>query len=194
MSKGVRVLLVEDNKDFASNFRELVLLDPRLDYLGHAGCKASGISMALEMSPDIVIMDLNLSGSELDGIEAAREIRIKTGIQVLLLSAYENEDIMLYASKKAFASGYVFKKHFENIADIIYQTATSNTVEKIRVKDSIKKDLTSAEEAVFRGLIDGDVYKYSRATPSTIEKQLSNIYRKLGVRCGKDLQKVFENW
>ena len=190
----VSVILVDDNDGFASNFREIIALDARLNYLGHASSKESGILMAIAFRPEIVVMDLNLSGTALDGIEAAKEIRIRTGIKVLLLTAYENEDIVLNASKKAFASGFIFKSQFKNIADIIYQTATSNTVEKTRIKDSIQRELTDAEEAVFRGLIEGDIYKFTHASTSTVEKQLSSIYRKLEVKCGKDLQTVFENW
>ena len=194
MDNRVRVILVDDNDEFTSNFKEIISLDKRLDFLDRAYSKAGGVSMAIEYCPDIVVMDLNLSGTALDGIEAAKEIRIKTGIKVLLLTAYENEDIVLTASKKAFASGYIFKRQFINIAEIIYQTATSNTVEKTRIKNSIQKDLTSAEEAVFKGLIEDDVYKYTQASPSTVEKQLASIYKKLDVKCGRDLQKAFENW
>ena len=105
----VRVILVDDNDGFASNFREIIALDERLNYIGYASSKESGVSMAIAYKPDIVVMDLNLSGTALDGIEAAKEIRVRTGIRVLLLTAYENEDIVLNASKKAFASGFIFK-------------------------------------------------------------------------------------
>ena len=191
MGNNVRVFLVDDNNEFALNFGEIISLDKRLDYLGHASCKTSGVSKSIELKPDIVVMDLNLSGTALDGIDAAKEIRVKTGIQVILLTAFENEDIILRASKNAFASGYIFKRQFESIADIVFQTVRSNTVEKTWIKHSLQKELTNAEEAVFKGLIDGDVYKYSRATPSTIEKQLTSIYKKFDVRCGKDLLKIF---
>ena len=194
MDNKVRVLLVDDNREFASNFGEIISLDARLDYLGCASCKEDGISMSLDLKPDMVVMDLNLSGTALDGIDAAKEIRVKTGIQVLLLTAYENEDIILCASKRAFASGYIFKSQFKSIADVVFQTARSNTVEKTMIKDSVFRGLTGAEEAVLRGFIVGDVNKFSHASPSTIEKQLTSIYRKLGVKCGRELLRVFENW
>jgi len=139
-------------------------------------------------------MDLNLSGTALDGIEAAKDIRTKTGTQVLLLTAYEDEGIILSASKKAFASGYIFKSQFMDIADVIYRTATSNTVEKTRIKYSVLKDLTGAEAAVFKGYLEGNLNKYTYASPSTTEKQLLNVYRKLGVKSGKELMRVFGNW
>ena len=194
MDSKVSLILVDDNYEFASNFKEIISFDARLDYLGHAASKESGVYMAVELKPDIVVMDLNLSGTALDGIGAAKEIRSKTGIQVLLLTAYEDEDIILSASKKAFASGYIFKSQFISIADVIYRTARSNTVEKTRIKDSVLKDLTGAEAAVLKGFVEGDINKYTRASPSTTEKQLMSVYRKLGVKGGKELLRVFWNW
>jgi len=194
MCKKVRVLLIDDNPEFASNFKEIVSFDDRLEYLGNAPDWGAGVSMTQALKPDIVVMDLNLSGCALDGIDAAKEIRIKTGIPVLLLTAYESEDIILNASKKSFASGYVFKSQFMSIADVIFHTAGSNTVEKTLIKDLILRDLTCAEAAVLKGLVERDVNKYTHASPSTIEKQLSSIYRKLGVRNSKELLTVFRNW
>jgi len=194
MDKKVRVLLIDDNHEFTSNFEEIISFDERLEYLGAATDKESGVDMSLTLNPDIVVMDLNLSGAALDGIDAAKEIRVRTGIQILLLTAYEDEDIILSASKKAFASGYIFKSQFMSIADIIYQTAVSKTVEKTLIKDLLFRDLTNAETAVLKGLIDGDVNKFTHASASTIEKQLSSIFRKLGVRCSKDLLTVFKSW
>ena len=194
MGKKVRVLLIDDNPDFASNFKEIVSFDDRLEFLGSAPGWEAGVDMARDLRPDIVVMDLNLSGSALDGIDAAKEIRTKTGIPVLLLTAYENEEIILNASKKSFASGYVFKSQFTSIADTIYHTVGSNTVEKTLIKDLILRDLTVAEAAVLKGLIDRDVNKFTHASPSTIEKQLSSIYHKLGVKNSKELMMVFQNW
>ena len=194
MGKKVRVLLIDDNYEFASNFREIISFDERLEYLGDAPDWGAGVSLAMALRPDIVVMDLNLSGSALDGIDAAKEIRIKTGIPVLLLTAYENEEIILNASKKSFASGYVFKSQFMSVADIIFHTVGSNTVEKTLIKDLILHDLTNAEAAVLKGLLDRDINKFTHASPSTIEKQLSSIYRKLGVRNSKELMMVFQNW
>ena len=194
MDKKFRVLLIDNNCEFASNFGEIISFDDRLDYLGNAPSREAGVSMSLALRPDIVIVDLNLSGSALDGIDAAKEIRIKSGIPVLLLTAYENEDIILNASRKSFASGYVFKSQFMNIADIIYNTVASNTVEKTLIRDLVLRSLTGAEAAVLRGLIDGDVNKFTHASPSTIEKQLSGIFRKLGVRNCKELMMVFSHW
>lgn len=52
-------------------------------------------------------MDLNLSCDELDGVEASREIRLRTNARVVILTAYEDPKIVTQACKRAFASGYV---------------------------------------------------------------------------------------
>ena len=117
--RKVRIVLVEDDDIFASNFRDIVSHDERLVYLGCAESAKAGIAMAIEKKPDIVVMDLNLSGfpaMALDGVDAAREIRLKTGIKIIILTALEDEDTTLSACKKSFASGYIFKSHFLDIS------------------------------------------------------------------------------
>ena len=109
MSALIKTLLVEDDRDFAFLLQKMIEKDERLEFTGHAEDKITGIEMAVKLKPDIVIMDLNLSGNELDGIETAKNIRLKTDAKILLLTSYEKHDVVINASKKAFASGYIFK-------------------------------------------------------------------------------------
>lgn len=199
----VRVILVDDENDFASSFKKLIAPDKRLKFVCHASDRVSGVESACKLMPDIVVMDLNLSGFParvLDGIEAAKEIRIRTGIKVLFLTnlGEESENIVLQASKTAFASGYIFKSQFKNIADTLFNTVTSNTPQKTMIKALIRdgNNLTDAEKAVFSGLLEGDVHKYSRAEIKTIENQKTKVYKKLGINGGKKgevLKELFEN-
>ena len=199
MNGKVRVLLVEDNTNFAFNFKELISMDDRLDYLGCASCKDSGVEMAIEQKPDIVVMDLNLSGVALDGIVAAKEIRRKTGIKVLLLTAYEQKDTIINASKEAFASGYIFKTHFQSIANIIYETATAAPPQKEFIKELVLGELTVAERDIVVGIVNGNitanVNKLSLATsPKTIAAQKTSIFKKLGLTSEAELIRIFKNW
>jgi CheY-like chemotaxis protein len=66
-----RVLIVEDNDDAREMLRELLRL------LGHevyeTGDGASGVARALELQPDLTLVDVGLP--EMDGYEVARRIR-----------------------------------------------------------------------------------------------------------------------
>src|SRR5947207_2062202 len=84
-----RVVLVDDDVPG----RELLaraLAEEGISVVGHAGTGEAGVQMALDLRPEVVLMDLRLPDGS--GIEASR--RIKQGvphIQVLLLTAYDGE-------------------------------------------------------------------------------------------------------
>lgn len=84
---GWRVLLVEDNYD---NFEMVRFLLERADYtvLG-ARTGREAVTAAQELKPDVILMDLSLP--EMDGWEAAREIKNDpeiTGIPLIALTAH----------------------------------------------------------------------------------------------------------
>ena len=84
-----RVVLVDDDVPG----RELLcqaLIEEGISVVGQAGSAEDGVQMALDLRPEVVLMDLRLPDGS--GIEASR--RIKQGvphIQVLLLTAYDGE-------------------------------------------------------------------------------------------------------
>ena len=194
MNDKIRVLLVDDNDDFAVLFKNIVAADERLDYLGHASDRRSGVEAACRMNPDIVVMDLDLSGEALEGIDAAKEIRVKTGTKILFLTVYDRYETVITASKKAFASGYIFKSHFQMITDAIYNTAASDTPQKDLIRELILSGLTSAERGVFDRIMKGDDDEAIHSSASTIANQKTSIFRKLGLKSTKELKTVFGNW
>jgi len=194
MEKKVRVLLVDDENDFAYLVKEEISRDSRLLYLGHASCKASGIKMACDLKPDIVVMDLYLVGSYYDGIEAAKEIRLKTNAKILFLTGFIEPEIMFEANKKAFASGYVFKSQMNHLADTIYNAATKDTPHKLEIQESVRKELTPTEVLIIDCLIEGNKNVLNYAALKTITNHKTSIYKKLGLKNEKELQHVFSNW
>jgi DNA-binding NarL/FixJ family response regulator len=194
MDKKIKILLVEDDKNFAYLFEDEITQDLRFLYLGHASCKASGFEMSCALKPDIVVMDLHLISCYNDGIETAKEIRIKTKAKIIFLTGVENPDIMYEASKKAFASGYVFKSQMKHITDTIYDAATKNTPHKLAIQESVRKEFTPTEIFILNSLIEGnrDVLNYS--APKTITNHKTRMYKKLGLKSEKELLHVFCNW
>ena len=62
--------------------------------LGSTASGEEAVYLAQRLDPDIVLMDLNLSLEELDGIEAARKIRLYTRAKVILVTAFEAQSIV----------------------------------------------------------------------------------------------------
>jgi len=194
MDRKIKVMLVEDDTDFAFLIQKIIDKDKRLNFVGHAARKKQSIEMARELNPDVVLMDLNLSNSELDGIEAAREIRLTTDSKVILLTSFEQEETVLGASKQSFASGYIFKSHHMKIADTVYETAVSKTPQELFIKELLLSELTTAERAVMKYLLEGDEYMPASSSAKTIANQKTNIFKKLGLRNTDELINVFKNW
>lgn len=100
------ILVVEDEAIVATDIKA------RLKHFGYrvVGSCPSG-EQALEiverLSPDLVLMDIHLAGHP-DGIEAAREIRVRYRIPVVFLTAY-SEDATLERAKLVEPYGYILK-------------------------------------------------------------------------------------
>ncbi len=104
--QALRVMLVEDEVIVAWDIAETV---KRLGYtiVGTADSAEKAIALAETASPDLILMDIRLNGA-LDGIEAARIIRERTGLGVIYLTAHAD----LATMERAAATeplGYVFK-------------------------------------------------------------------------------------
>jgi len=192
MTEKIKVLLVEDDLDFVFLIRKMIKQDASLDYSGHAVSGKDGVTLAKKLLPEIVLMDLNLSKSDLDGIEAAREIRVSTDAKIILLTSFEQPDIIINASKKAFASGYVFKSQCQTLTDIIHKTAVSGTPQSQFIKELFLQDLTSAERHIVNIMLGADTS--AQSTEKTIANQKTSIFRKLGLKNTNELNHIFRNW
>ncbi|MDD3247162.1 MAG: response regulator [Methanosarcina sp.] len=105
MTEG-RILIVEDEHIVAMGIKRM------LKGLGYTvtGVASSGedaISKAESTFPDLVLMDIMLKG-ELDGVEAAKEIKERFDVPVVYLTAYSDSNI-LERVKKTGPFGYIVK-------------------------------------------------------------------------------------
>ncbi|MGZ4132320.1 MAG: response regulator [Actinomycetota bacterium] len=106
----VRVLIVDDQEPFRAAARLVVEMTDGFEVAGEAETGEDGVTMAAELAPDLVLMDVNLPG--IDGLESTRQILAAGGpVVVLLLSTYEEAE---YAPRAAEcgASAYVPKSSF----------------------------------------------------------------------------------
>ena len=106
----VRVLIVDDQEPFRMAARMVVEATDGFDVVGEAETGEASVSMAAELAPDLVLMDVNLPG--INGLDATRQILSGSGaVVVLLLSTYEEEE---YAPRAAEcgAAAYIPKAAF----------------------------------------------------------------------------------
>jgi CheY-like chemotaxis protein len=100
-----RVLLVEDNEDDRRLVRELLETDG-IRVIGEAPDGHAGVTLALELEPDVILMDLRLPG--ISGLEATRQIKAALPLtQVITLTA--SEQLLAWDAAKAGVYAYLDK-------------------------------------------------------------------------------------
>lgn len=87
----VRVLIVDDQEPFRSAARLVVSLTDGFEVTGEAATGESAVTIAKELSPDLILMDINLPG--IDGLEATRQIvQAQPSAKVIVMSTYEPDE------------------------------------------------------------------------------------------------------
>jgi DNA-binding NarL/FixJ family response regulator len=104
---AVRILIADDHRLFAESLMTILSEDDRIDVVGIAGNGQEAVELALELQPDVILMDLKMP--VLDGFEATRRIRAAgSDAQVLILTGTD-EAIGSEEAVMAGASGYMRK-------------------------------------------------------------------------------------
>ena len=110
----VRVLIVDDQEPFRMAARMVVEATDGFDVVGEAETGEDSVTMAADLAPDLVLMDVNLPG--INCLDATRQILSGAGagsnaVVVLLLSTYEEDE---YAPRAAEcgAAAYIPKAVF----------------------------------------------------------------------------------
>ncbi|MBK9275168.1 MAG: response regulator [Flavobacteriales bacterium] len=100
------VLVVEDESIVSKDIQHSL---KKLGYhvVGAAATGEQAVKLAVEAQPDIILMDIMLKG-EMNGIEAATQIRQETNIPVIFLTAYADEST-LNKAKVTQPYGYIIK-------------------------------------------------------------------------------------
>ncbi len=188
----VRVLLAEDHAVVREGTRQIVEADPAIEVVGEAADGAEVVALALRLRPDVVLLDVHMP--VMNGIEATRRIVADTpDAQVLILSAYDDEDYVS-AALDAGASGYLLKSaHGHEVVAAIHAVAQGQVVMDARVarRAMRRRDSPAAEEPTSRelevlrlaarGLRTKDIAAELGTSPRTVEAHFTSIFNRFGV-------------
>lgn len=104
----IRVLLVDDHAILRSGLRQLLMLESDIEVVAEAANGDSATQLALELEPDVILMDLSMP--VLGGAEATKQIVERDPqARVLALSAH-TDAAYARAALNSGASGYVLKR------------------------------------------------------------------------------------
>ena len=105
MSNKINVILVDDHEMVRLGLKSFLNLQGDVEVVGEASNGREGVDLALELRPDVVVMDLVMP--ELDGVQATLELLKEwPEAKILVLTSYlDNEKI--YPVIQAGAKGYM---------------------------------------------------------------------------------------
>jgi two-component system response regulator NreC len=103
----MRVMIADDHDAIRENIKSFLSKCSDIDVIGEATDGENAVELATKLSPDIVLMDINMP--RLNGLEATRNIlKCNPETHIVILSANAGKDFVV-AGLKAGISGYVLK-------------------------------------------------------------------------------------
>jgi two-component system, NarL family, invasion response regulator UvrY len=192
----IRVLLVDDHAVVRTGFRLLLQTHPETSVVGEADSGESACQRYVELTPDVVVMDLAMPG--MGGLEALRRIRAHhPQARVLALSAHEDPQHARRALREG-ARGFLSKRSApEALLEAITAVAAGQRYLDVGLAQKLALDemegaakspverLSEREFEVFVRLAAGsNVQRIAddlKLSASTVGTHLYNIKQKLGV-------------
>jgi pilus assembly protein CpaE len=103
----ITILLVEDMVDFRDNVKKLLGFEADFEVVGTAGTGREGLDLAIELQPDIIMMDINMP--DMDGLAATTEIVNRLpNVGIIILSG-QNDAHYMRSAMLAGAKAYLTK-------------------------------------------------------------------------------------
>jgi DNA-binding NarL/FixJ family response regulator len=192
----IKVIIADDHALVREGLRRLLELDSNIEVLTEVGDGQGAINMVRKLKPDVVLMDVNMPGT--DGIVATRVIKREApAVHVVALTVYEDEEVIDMV--KAGVSAYVLKDVAgSELIDTIYKVMNGEIVIHPRVANRLVRELTRSkqknnsvrltkrERDVLSYLVKGHTNKEMAdsmfISEKTVKNHLTSIFRKLGVK------------
>lgn len=200
-SQPIRILLVDDQALFRRAIASLIGDQPDFEILGQAENGLQAVEMAHALSPDLVVMDVEMP--VMTGVEATRRIREELpGVKVVILSVSEADEHVFDAIKFG-AHGYLLKDlRPEQLYDLIRavmrnETALSPAIagrllrefrehsdrRPVATPESTGPELTSREIQILQLVADGlsnkEIGTRLSITEGTVKNHVHNALEKL---------------
>ncbi|MDD2694303.1 MAG: response regulator transcription factor [Anaerolineales bacterium] len=103
----MRILLADDHALFREGLAGILAAQPDIEVVGEASDGLEAVVKALELKPDLVLMDIQMPG--IDGIEATRQIKKDLPQTTIVMLTVRDDEQKLFEAIKCGAQGYLLK-------------------------------------------------------------------------------------
>ena len=193
------IITIDDHPLFRKGLADLIDMDDSLALIGEAASGEEGLALAVELEPDLVLLDINMKG--MDGLETLRALKAADlDSRVMMLTVSDNETDVL-AAIRAGADGYLLKDmEPEDTLESIRNAASGKLVVSDRLTELLASALRSesntprdTEEAaltireheilalIAEGLSNKLIARALDISPGTVKVHVKNVLRKLNL-------------
>ena len=189
--KSISVLIVDDHEVVREGLRTMLSRYDDIAVVGEAATMNDAIAESCSLKPDVVLMDVRLSGGS--GVDACRAIRDSCpDTRVLFLSSYEEDEAVL-AAVFGGASGYLLKRlNAEGLIRAIHAVAGGQSVldpsitESVLTRIRLQKEqasepqrttLSAQQQRVLALLAEGKTNKEIGSSLELSDKTVKNYVR-----------------
>ena len=189
--KPISVLIVDDHEVVRVGLQTVLSRQGGINVVGEAATVTDAIAESCRLQPDVVLMDVRLSGGS--GVDACRAIRSSCpDTRVLFLSSYEDNEAVL-AAVVGGASGYLLKEiNGEGLARAIYAVAQGQSIldpaitqplltrmqqEKEKASEPQRATLSTQQQRVLALVAEGKTNKEIGVSLELSDKTVKNYIR-----------------
>ncbi len=194
---AITAVLADDHPMFREGLRFALTQTSDIVVVAEADDGQEAVRLAVELDPDVVVMDINMP--VLDGLSATRQLTIRAPrSQVLVLTMYEDDD-NVFSALKAGARGYLLKgADAEQVVNAVRSVAGGQAVFGSALATRILEHLfaprrpsatlpklSARENEVLRhlasGLTNHEIAQELFISPITVRNHVTNVLTKLQV-------------
>ncbi|MCC6539283.1 MAG: response regulator transcription factor [Bryobacterales bacterium] len=186
----LRVLLVDDHALVRLGFRRLLEDAPGLEVVGEASDGYEAVTQAVQLQPDVVVMDYAIPLQ--NGAMATRAIRERLPATRVLMLSMHAEPSYVANSRAAGASGYLLKNALDlELVSFIQQAAVCEWVADPRLDQAAfespaKRPLSKRETEVLQHIVNGlsnkEIAARLQLSANTVAVHRANIMDALQIR------------
>ena len=199
----IRVLLADDQGLVRAGFRALLDAQEDIEVVGEAGDGEEAVRLAIELKPDVVLMDIRMPG--VDGLAATKRIAAEHGlddVRVVILTTFGLDEYVFEAVRSG-ASGFLVKdtepaeliqavRVVANGEALLSPNITKRLIEEFAARTREVRpsrdlqQLTDREREVMAlvatGLSNDEIAQRLFVSPATAKTHVSRAMVKLGAR------------